>query len=129
MLSCEHEVNRLFCSSHFSCTTTWMVFSIFSFYDCGINVQIETSFSDVLLALSWGIQMWTWYQPLPHRRPTHARIYTCFLSRVDVAQNMLRKLRAQASQSSVEMASSERHSRKSHNTERCLKNSALATLI
>lgn len=27
------------------------VFSIFSFYDCGINVQIETSLPDVLLAL------------------------------------------------------------------------------
>lgn len=72
--------------------------------------------------------MRTWYQPLPHNRPTHAVIYTCFLSRVDVAQNMLRKLRAQASQSTIEMASSERHSRKSHNPERSLKNSAPATL-
>lgn len=48
MLSCEHDVNWLFCSSHFSVQSRgWtrcpLDFSVFSFYDWGgINVQIET---------------------------------------------------------------------------------------
>lgn len=56
------------------------VFSIFSFYDCGINVQIETSLSDVPLPLSLGIQMSMWYQPLPNRKLTDAVIYVYFLA-------------------------------------------------
>ena len=40
------------------------VFSIFSFYNCGINVQRETSLPDVLLALSLGTRMLMWDQPL-----------------------------------------------------------------
>lgn len=50
------------------------VFSIFSFYNCGINVQIETSLLVMLLAFGRGDSK-TGEAPVPsHRRPRNARL-------------------------------------------------------
>ena len=41
------------------------IFSIFSFYDCGINVQIETSLSMDCWHCLWGFKRWCGPSPFP----------------------------------------------------------------
>lgn len=117
-LSCEHQVNRLFCSSHFLVQHGWtrcpQVFSIFSFYDCGINVQIETS-----LLPFFGDSSVDKTPVLPNRRPTNAELCLFPWYSPKLTQEVLRKLKeSRYCAVEVKCFMSQRCARKEHNTHR-----------